>query len=125
MKEHITDEKTGISYTLNGDYYIPDIALPDEENYHIGKYGLLRERFLKEHRVGTYTRLLMTDKLNFHLFEIDTLVHQRVDEIISSMAKADGTDETLKACEQMEWVGRMNNYRHCAEEIVFQEIIYI
>lgn len=124
MEKHITDEKTGISYIRSGDYYIPDIVLSDGEKHHIGKYGLLREGFLKEHRGGTYTRLLMEGKLNFHLFEIDTLVHQRVDELVVAMAKAEGTDESLKARDQMEWVGRMNNYKHCAEEIVFCEIIY-
>ena len=124
MKKHITDEKTGISYTLNGDYYIPDIVLDEQEQQFVGKYGLIRERYLKEHRSGTYTRLLMTGKLNAHLCEINTLVHQRVDELVAAMAKRDGTNEQLKAENQMEWVGRMNNYRSCAEEVVLKELVF-
>ena len=126
MEKHIYDEKNGLYYTLweDGMYY-PDIALEEQGDYPIGKYGRMRERFLKEHRTGTYTSLLMTGKLHAHLYEIDTLVHQRVDEIVAHMAKRDGTDEGLKARDQMEWVGRMNNYRHCAKEVVFKEIIYV
>ena len=126
MEKHIYDEKNGLHYTLGEDgMFYPDIVLEEQEDYQIGKYGRMRERFLREHRTGTYTSLLMSGKLHAHLYEIDTLVHQRVDEIVALMAKRDGTNEELKAREQMEWVGRMDNYRHCAEEVVFEEIIYV
>lgn len=125
MEKHIYDEKNGLHYTLGEDgLYYPDITIDEQEHHLIGKYGRMREHFLKEHRAGTYTRLLLTGKLNSHLFEIDTLVHQRVDENVVTMAKAEGTDEDLKASNQMEWVGRMNNYKACAEEIMLKEIIY-
>lgn len=126
MKKHIYDEKNGLHYTLGEDgLYYPDIVLDEQEHHPIGKYGRMREHFLKQHRTGTYTSLLLTGKLNSHLFEIDILVHQYVDEIVTSMAKAEGTNEAFKASNQMEWVGRMNNYRHCAEEVVMNEIIYV
>lgn len=126
MKKHIYDEKNGLQYTLGDDgMYYPDIVLEEQEDCQIGKYGRMCERFLKENRTGTYISLLMSGKLHAHLYEIDTLVHQRVEEIVIAMAKRDGTNEELKAREQMEWIGRMNNYRHCAEEVVFKEIIYV
>lgn len=121
MKKHIYDEKNGLHYTLGDDgMYYPDIVLEEQEYYQIGKYGRMRKRFLEEHRAGTYISLLMSGKLYAHLYEIDTLVHQRVEEIVIAMAKRDGTNEQLKANNQMEWVGRMNNYRLCAEEVVFK-----
>lgn len=126
MKKHIYDEKNGLHYTLGEDgLYYPDIVLDEQEHHPIGKYGRMREHFLKEHRTGTYTSLLLTGKLNSHLFEINILVNQRVDEIVTAMAKSEGTNEAFKASNQMEWVGRMNNYKHCAEEIVMNEIIYV
>ncbi len=125
MEKTIYDEKNGLSYSLGDDgMYYPDLTLGAEE-YNIGKYGLLREEYLKNYRIGTYNRLLMTGKLEEHLHEIDLLAHERVDTIVESMAKADGTNEVLKANDQMEWVCRMNNYRRCAEEVVFKELIYI
>lgn len=126
MEKHIYDAKNDLHYTLGEDgLYYPDIAIDEQEYRPIGKYGRLREQFLKEHRTGTYTSLLLAGKLNAHLFEIDTLVHQRVDETVAHMAKADGTNEDLKANNQMDWVGRMNNYKACAEEIVLKEIIFV
>ncbi len=126
MEKHIYDEKNGLHYTLGEDgMYYPDIVLEEQEDYQIGKYGRMRERFLREHRTGTYTSLLMSGKLHAHLYEIDTLVHQRMEELVAHMTKVEGTGEALKARVQMEWVGRMDNYRHCAEEVVFEEIIYV
>ncbi len=127
MDKVIYDEKTGLSYSLGDDgMYYPNLTIVenDDEDYNIGKYGLLRGVYLKEHRIGTYNRLLMTGKLNKHLYEIDLLAQERVDEIVVSMAKDDGTDENLKATDQMKWVCRMNNYRRCAEEIVFKDFLY-
>lgn len=105
--------------------YYPHLALPQEEDVWVGKYGLLRETYLQEHKNYLYMSLYLSGKLNQHLLEINELAENQVDEMVSAMAKANDTDENLKAANQMEWVGRMNNYKACAEEIVLKEIIYI
>ena len=113
-----------LTYTKVGDYYIPDLALDDDTEYEIGVYGQMRERFLKEHHSGTYTSLILTGRLWKHLASIDTACHERMDVLISAMAKQEGVTETLKAADQMEWVCRMNNIRNRAEEIILQELVY-
>ena len=112
-----------LTYTKVGDYYIPDLALDDAE-YEIGVYGRMRERFLEEHHHGTYTSLLLTGKLWKHLADIDAACHERMDYLVSTMAKQEGVTEALKATDQMEWVCRMNNIRNRAEEIILHELIY-
>ena len=124
MKKHYTNEQTGISYTLHGDYYLPDLALPEESEYHIGIWGQRRLDYLKNHRRILYTNLLTSGKLPEHLQEIDISAHERCETIIRRMAKEQGVTEQLKAENQMLWVGRMNNIRNCAMEIVNSEIIY-
>ena len=96
-----------LTYTRNGDYLFPDLRLEDAD-LPIGKYGLLRKRYLKEHKRGWYSSLLLTGKLNLYLAEIDR----------------EGVTEALKAADQMEWVHRMNNIRARAEEIVLSELVY-
>ena len=113
-----------LTYTKVGDYYIPDLALDDDAEYEIGMYGRMRDRFLEEHRHGTYTSLLLTGKLWKHLADIDAACYERMDFLISAMAKQEGVTESLKASDQMEWVGRMNNIHNRAEEIVLQELVY-
>ena len=113
-----------LTYTKVGDYYIPDLALDDDAEYEIGLYGRMRARFLKEHHSGTYTSLRLTGKLWKHLAEIDTACNERMDFLISTMAKQEGVTEALKATDQMEWVGRINNIRNRAEEIIFHELVY-
>lgn len=126
MEKHIYDDKNGLHYTLAEDsMYYPHLALPQEEDVWVGKYGLLRETYLQEHKNHLYMSLYLSGKLNQHLLEINELAENQVDEMVSAMAKTNGTDENLKAANQMEWVGRMNNYKACAEEIVLKEIIYI
>ena len=114
-----------LTYTKVGDYYIPDLALDDDAEYEIGIYGRMRERFLEEHHHGTYTSLLLTGKLWKHLADIDAACHERMDFLIPAMAKQEGVTEVLKASDQMEWVGRMNNIRNRAEEIVLHELVYV
>lgn len=114
-----------LTYTRVGDYYIPDLTLGDDAEYETGIYGRMRERFLKEHRPGTYTSLVLTGKLWKHLAEIDTACNDRMDYLISIMAKQADVTETLKATDQMEWVSRMNNIRNRAEEIIFREMVYV
>ncbi len=113
-----------LTYTKVGDYYIPDLALDNDAEYEIGVYGRMRERFLEEHHHGTYTSLLLTGKLWKHLADIDAACHERMDFLIPAMAKQEGVTESLKASDQMEWVGRMNNIRNRAEEIILHELIY-
>lgn len=113
-----------LAYTKVGDYYIPDLAFDDETEYEIGVYGRMHERFLKEHHSGTYTSLILTGTLWKHLAEIDTACHERMDFLISTMAKQEGVTETLKAADQMEWVGRMNNIRNRAQETILHELVY-
>lgn len=112
-----------LTYTRVGDYYIPNLALDDAE-YEIGTYGRMRQRFLNEHHHGTYTSLLLTGKLWKHLADIDAACHERMDFLIPAMTKQEGVTEDLKATDQMEWIGRMNNIRNRVKEIVLHELVY-
>ncbi len=113
-----------LTYTKVGAYYIPDLPLGDDPDYEIGVYGRMRERFLEEHYHGTYTSLLLTGRLWKHLADLDAACNERMDALVSAMAKQEGVTETLKATDQMEWVGQMNNIRNRAEEIVLHELVY-
>ena len=113
-----------LTYTKVGDYYIPDLTLDDDTEYEIGVYGRMRQRFLEEHHHGTYTSLLLTGKLWKHLASVNTACHERMDFLILMMAKQEGVTESLKASNQMEWVGRMNSIRSRAEEIILHELVY-
>lgn len=113
-----------LTYTKCGDYYIPDIALSDTTDYQIGRYGRMRQKFLKEHHPGVYSHMLLSETLRTHLAEIDAACNERLDRIIPAMAAQEGVTEALKASDQMEWVGRMNNIRQCAEETVLHELVY-
>ena len=117
-------EKLGGSYTKVGDYLLPNLVLDETERRHIGKYGRLRKRYLKEHRRALYTNLLLTGKLDQHLTEIDEACEDRMELIARQMAKREGVTEALKAADQMEWVRRMNSIRNRAEEIVLHELVY-
>ena len=121
---NIHNGKNGLTYTLHGDYYFPDLNLSDADKTPLGRYGRMRLNYLQEHRPGLYTRLILSGKLYEHLTEIDQTSRRRIEQIISRMAWADGADEKLKAKDQMSWVGRMNNIRRRAEEIILQELIY-
>ena len=116
-------EENGITYTKVGDYYLPDLLPPGERSFP-GKYGLLRERFLREHRDAIYTWLLLTGKLNAHLLEVNRRATEQIDELVREMARRDGTNEELKGRDQMRWVGLMNNYKARAEEIVLPDTVY-
>ena len=113
-----------LTYTRVGDYYIPDLALDDDAEYEIGVYGQMRQRFLEEHHPGTYNRMLLFGELWKHLADIDATCHEHMDFLIRTMAKQEGVTESLKASDQMEWVGRMNNIRNRAEEIILHELVY-
>ena len=124
MEKHIYDEKTGLGYTLHGDYYLPDIVL-DEEKPTYGKYGMIRKRFLKEHRPAKYQYLLLTGKLTGHLNQVDKEVREQVEMLIEQMAEREGATEKMKAEQPMEWVRRMNAIKNAAEEIVFAETVCV
>ena len=116
--------QNGIHYTLHGDYYLPDLELPEKASAPIGHYGRMRKTYLEEHRSGLYERLLLSGKLYEHLAEIDTCCAERMDRMVHQMADAEDITEILKATDQMAWVGRMNNIRQRAEEIILAELIY-
>lgn len=140
------DEKNGFWYKKVGDYYLPSyyvgknlsieeaeekiknrtesmLEFNNQEKTNLGKYGIMRLNYLKNHKRGYYTELVMTDKLIEHLVQIDKTANEQVNRIVKAMAEQDGTNEELKAKDQMQWVGLMNNYRHCAEESI-QDLIY-
>ena len=124
MKKQIYDEKNGMSYTLHGDYYLPDLVLREEEPTY-GKYGMLRKQFLKEHRSARYQYLLLTGKLNEHLNQTDQEARKQVEMLMEQMAEKQGVTEELKLRNQMKWVGLMNNIKASAEEVVLKATIYI
>ena len=113
-----------LTYHWEGDVLIPDLELEDGNNYQIGKYGRMRRSYLKEHRKILYNNYVMECKLFEHLAEIDQACNERMETIVSAMAKQEGVTEALKAADQMEWVRRMNNIRNRAEEIVVTELVY-
>ena len=117
-------EQLGGTYHQEGDYLIPNLTLPDEPEYQIGKYGRMRRSYLKEHRPVLYANYLTSGALHRHLAEIDQACNERMEIIVSAMAKREDVTETLKAANQMEWVRRMNNIRSRAEEIVLTELVY-
>ena len=124
MKQHFTDERTGIGYTLQGDYYLPDLKLPAEKETEIGLWGQRHLRYLKQNRKVLYTNLLTAGKLNEHLAEIDKQAEDMFFRLVKQMAEREGVTEKLKADNQMEWVDRMNNIRSRATEIVNAELIF-
>ena len=124
MEKHIYDEKNGLSYTLHGDYYLPDLVLNEEEAMY-GKYGMLRKQFLKEYRSAKYQYLLLTGKLTEHLNQIDQEAREQMEILMEQMAEKQGVTEKLKAQDQMEWVRLMNNIKASAEEIVLKNMVYV
>ena len=112
------------TYTQVGDYLFPDLKLPEEEQQTIGVWGQRHRRYLKEHRRATYTALLASGKLNSYLADIDRQAEERFSRLVKQMAEMEGVTEELKAADPMEWVGRMNNIRNRAMEIVNAKLIY-
>ena len=112
-----------LRYIQKGDVLFPDLRLDDEE-FPIGKYGLLRKAYLKEHKRGWYSSLLLTGKLDAHLAEIDRACAERIELITNQLVKQEGVTEALKAADQMEWVRRMNCIQARANEIVLDELVY-
>ena len=117
-------EEMGGTYRQVGDYFIPNITLPDDGEYQIGKYGRMRHGYLKEHRQILYNNYVLEGALFKHLAEIDQACNERMEIIVFAMSEQEGVTETLKAADQMEWVRRINSICNRAEEIILTELVY-
>lgn len=124
MDKYIYDDKNGLWYELQGDYYIPCLILPIEKEQPIGLWGQRHLRYLKEYRRNTYTTLLTSGRLNTYLADIDKQAQERMERLTEQMKRAQGITEQLKAENTLEWVQRINNIQACAKEIVEKEIIF-
>lgn len=114
-----------ISYTKNGDYLLPNLKLENKKQYNIGKYGLLRLNYIKKYKLGLYFNLLVNDKLNEYLHNIDTTVMEMVQKLIKELNEKENITEELKSSNQMLWIGKINNIKNMVEEIVLNEYIYV
>jgi hypothetical protein len=122
---NIMDEQTGISYTLSPDgYYLPDLALPDEPEYEIGAYGMMRRSYLQKHRKGLFAALLMSGKLHEHLYEIDQAANDRFELISKQMTEREGVTEQLKSDDWLAWVQKMTSIHNRVQEIIREELIF-
>ena len=114
-----------ISYTRIGDYLLPNLKLKDKERLNIGKYGLLKLEYLKKNKRGLYTELLMKDKLNEYLHDVDITLMEKEQSLIKELAKKENINEDLKSSNQMLWIGKMNNIKNRVEKIILKEYIYV
>ena len=124
MEKYIYNEQNGLWYELQGDYYLPCLKLPEDETAHIGIWGQRHRRYLKNNHKALYTSLLTSGKLNGYLADIDRQAEEMFSRLVKQMATSESITETLKAADPMDWVGRMNNIRNRAMEVVNAEIIY-
>ena len=125
LEKEITDEKTGISYTLVGDYYLPNLKLEPEEKIQLNKYGLLRLDYLKKYKRAELSIMFMDMTLNKHLKEVQELAQERVNELVEQLKAKSGLTEDMKNTDMLYWVGTMNAIKSQAEEIVLKELIYV
>ena len=119
------DKRTGIEYHLEGDYYIPNLVMPEQEKITLNKYGRMRLNYLKENKKAEYSIMLMDGTLNSHLKEIQETATERVEKIIKQLKFKSNLAENMKNTDMLYWVGMMNNFKNQAEEIVFNELIYV
>ena len=125
LKERFIDERTGIEYVRQGDYYIPNLVLPKQKKIHLNKYGIMRLNYLKEHKKAEYTIMFMENTLINHLEEIQETATKRVDEIINKLKAQSNLTEDMKNTDMLYWVGTMNTIKQQAEEIILNELIYV
>lgn len=125
MQHKIYNEQTGISYTLQGDYYLPDLTLPPEEEKRIGVWGQRHARYLKKHHKVRYINLLTSGKLNSYLADIDAQAEELFFRLVKQLAEKDNVTEKLKAEDTMRWVQKMNNIRNNVMEFVNTQLIYV
>ena len=119
------DKRTGIEYHLEGNYYIPNLVMPEQEKITLNKYGRMRLNYLKENKKAEYSIMLMDGTLNSHLKEIQETATERVEKIIKQLKFKSNLTEDMKNTDILYWVGRMNKFKNQAEEIVFYELIYV
>ena len=119
------DKSTGIEYHLEGDYYIPNLVMPEQEKITLNKYGRMRLNYLKKNKKAEYSIMLMDGTLNSHLKEIQETAIERVEKIIKQLKEKSNLTEDMKNTDMLYWVGMMNNFKNQAEEIVFNELIYV
>ena len=124
MEKYIYDNSNGLWYELHGDYYLPCLAIPEEEVHTIGIWGRKHQQYLREHRPIIYSDLVLSGKLFNYLADIDTQARNKLDLLVTQLAEKEGVNECLKAQDQLAWVRAMNNIRNRAEEIVLKELIY-
>ncbi len=124
MEKYIYDNSNGLWYELQGNYYIPCLVLPDTEERPIGIWGRKHLDYIKEHRPVLYTDLVLSGKLYSYLADIDTQARNKLDLLVTQLAEKEGTNDCLKAQDQLAWVRAMNNIHNRAEEIVLKELIY-
>ena len=126
LPKRIHDDDNGLDYVLHGDYYLPVLFDPELEDHRpLGKWGMMRSDYLKEHRPGIYTKLLLGGDLHKHLADLDEQAREQHELIVEQMAQREGITEALKAADQMEWVRRMSMVSHTADEIIMKELVYI
>ena len=125
MKKHIIDEESGIDYTLRGEYYLPNLSLPAEEEISIGVWGQRHAEFLKNHQRGVYNEFLVRGKLQRYLAQIDRDAQEMFDLLVRQLAEQECVTEQLKAENQMEWISKINSIRNRATEIVNHELSYV
>ena len=125
LKKEITDEKTGFSYTLVGDYYLPNLKLEQEEKIQLNKYGLLRLQYLKEHKTVDFSIMFMEGTLNKHLKEVQEQAQARVNKLVEPLKAKSDLTEDMKNTDMLYWVGTMNAIKNQAEEIVLKGLIYV
>ncbi|MBR6108507.1 MAG: TnpV protein [Clostridia bacterium] len=119
----VYDESNGLTYDLVGDYYYPRLAVPEEPEGDIGRFGRMRKKFLKEHRKGVFAELLLTGTLHYYLVEVNNDALTMIERVTDQLARAEGVTEDLKARDQLEWIRAMNSCRARAEEIAIRELI--
>lgn len=119
------DKRTGIEYHLEGNYYIPNLVMPEQEKITLNKYGRMRLNYLKENKKAEYSIMLMDGTLNSHLKEIQETATERVEKIIKQLKFKSNLAEDMKNTDMLYWIGMMNNFKNQAEEIVFNELIYV
>ena len=124
MDKYIYDEKNGLWYELQGDYYLPCLKLPKEESRHIGVWGQRHLRYLKQHRKVLYSELLISGKLNDYLADFNEQAEAMFSRLVKQLAEKEGLTEALKAENQMLWVQKMNNIHNAAMEVVSNDLIY-
>lgn len=124
MEKYIFDERNGLWYELQGDYYLPCLKLPEGEQQPVGLWGQRHLRYIIQYRKVLYTNLLTSGKLNGYLSDLDKQAEDMFSRLVKQMAECEGVTEQLKAVNQMEWVARMNNIRSRAKEVINNELIF-